>query len=478
MRQFGTGRWRRLGCALLSLLLVATSLGADTNQTATASSQPASRPARRRVAFNAPTTQRAANLVPGLPAQQQAQAKIHEIYASDYLDTSFAGRRALARRLIDASEQTKRDMDAKYVLLREARDLATAVGDVTTAFDAIDLLVAHFPVSKLHERVDVLKQSAPTLASERANLAAVSICWDLVDQCIVEGDYDRAEVLLELAADASKRGKSVPYFNWTERRAALIGPVKRAYDLARPFENVLKQNADDPDANLAMGKFVAFVKGDFDAGLSMMAKGVDLKLAKLADEDLETPERASAQFKTAGQWWDLAQAHNGSERDAMRRRAEFWYRKAAPGLDGLDKALAQRRLQDLTPPPSNAKKIERPPDVLMLFPKHWYRDSYADVTWDTAQRLCEESGGRLVCVESRAESDLMKKLANGRTLWLGASVDAEGKWIWLSGKEFFYLNWLSGEASIGGAESHPVITPSGAWKASTGRAGFICEWTE
>jgi hypothetical protein len=63
-------------------------------------------------------------------------------------------------------------------------------------------------------------------------------------------------------------------------------------------------------------------------------------------------------------------------------------------------------------------------------------------------------------------------------MWLGASVDAAGKWTWLSGPEIFFLNWASGEPSIVGAESHPVMTSSGSWRMSTTRAGFICEWSE
>jgi hypothetical protein len=487
-RKSATCHTRRAARPLLLLVLCALCAGAGPQRSgnaapqskapALAASQPATRPSRRRVVAPPPATQRSANLVPGLIAQQQARHKIHEIYAPDYADTSFAGRRALARRLIDASQQTRRDLDAKYVLFREARDLATAAGDVTTAFDAVDLLADSFLLSKLHERVEVLKQSVPSLGSVSANLAAVSICMDLVEQCAVEGEYDRADALLALAGDASKRAKSVPYFTWVQRRGASIRPAKDAYDAARPFESALKHNPDDPEANLAMGRFVAFVGDDFDAGLTMIAKGSDPVLARLADEDLETPERASAQFKMAGRWWDASESSGAADRAAMRRRAEFWYVRAEPGLDGLDKALAQRRLQDLCPPAKAGARVSRPADALMLMPRRWYRDSIADVTWETARRLCEEAGGRLVCIESRREGELMKKMSNGRTLWLGATVDGSGRWTWLSGAEFFYSNWATGEPSNLSPDAHPVTGPGGAWRTSTTRAGFICEWSE
>ncbi|HEY7086777.1 MAG TPA: C-type lectin domain-containing protein [Tepidisphaeraceae bacterium] len=455
-------------------------------------SAPATRPARRRIIVNPPPAPPPPNLIPGLSAQNAALKKIHEIYDREYADNSFNGRRTLALRLIDAADQTKKETDAKYVLLIEARDLAAGVGDITTAFQAIDRLVDTFALVKLHERIDVLKAAMPGLSTQPTELAAASICMDLAGQCVIEGDYERADIVLSLGSDASRRAKSVPYFQWIEARAAAIRPLKEAYDHAKPFEKILASQSDDPQANLEVGKFTAFVKGDFDAGLNMLFKGSDLELGKLADEDLETPnDRPLSQLRCANRWWDLAgaTANSGDARyvAAMRKRAEFWYRKASPNLDGLEKALAQHRLQDLCPPPktvpgsSSKPPATRPPDALLLVPKHWYRASIAEVTWDTAQRLCQESGGQLVSVNTRVEGDLMTKLARGRALWLGASIDpaAAGGWTWLSGNEMIYTNWLPGEPASLTAESHPITSPNGPWRTTnTGKAGFICEWTE
>lgn len=154
---------------------------------------PATRVVRRRVVVM-PATHPATTSIPGVVAQRDLRKKIQEIYAADYADTSFAGRRALAKRLIGASEETKRDSDAKFSLLREARDVSAAGGDVTTAFEVIDRMqAAAFPVSRLTERIEVMQMAVPVLTAPQANLAAVSICMDLADQCVVEGDYDRAD---------------------------------------------------------------------------------------------------------------------------------------------------------------------------------------------------------------------------------------------------------------------------------------------
>jgi hypothetical protein len=482
----------RTACAVVAVVFalivisvtIVNAAPATPSEPAAATTQPTTRSSRRRFIVAPASAPSMGSLIPGILAQQQAEAKIKEIYATDYADTSFNGRRALAQRLMFASDETKHDTDAKFVLLREAREVATAAGDVSTAFEAVDRMVCAFPLVKLSERVEVMKKAVPVLSSPQANLAATSICMDLVDQCVVEGDYDHADELLCLATDTVRAAKSRPHAVWIEARAASLRPLKAAWDIAKPSQERLAHAPGDAEANLVMGKFLTFVKGDFDAGLNMLAKGSDPQLAKIADEDLDTPaDRASLQLKLAGDWWDLCESQPAEYRSAIRRRAAYWYKLAAPSLDGLDKALARRRLQELNPQPKpgDTKVFTRPPDALRLT-NHWYRASVAEVSWETAQRLCQESGGQLACIETRAEGELMTKLARGRALWLGASIDAgpngSGKWMWLSGADFFFNNWSWGEPSNLTAESHPVTGPTGAWKTLTGKAGFICEWNE
>jgi hypothetical protein len=424
-----------------------------------------------------PSTQRVNKALPGIAAQEDLLKKIREIYAIDYADTSFNGRRALSRRLIEASNQTRKDSDAKFILLREARDVAASVGDVTTAFEAADILAATFPVAKLSERFEVMRAAANSLTAPKADLAAASICMDLADQCVAEGDYSRAQILLSLAETTTRQAKSVPYARWILSRMASLKPKADAYDSAKPAEAKLAESPDDPEANLVMGRFVAFVKGDIDAGLSLLSKGSDQELAALADEDLDAAENVPDELRLANAWWAMADRQPNQFRSAIRCRAGFWYHQVSPGLDGLDKALAERRLQELNPPATRKARIEHPPDALKLT-NHWYRASIAEVSWDVAQRLCTEAGGRLACVETRAEGQLMAKLARGRMLWLGAAADGSGRWSWISGNDMVYNNWADGQPISSAAETHPVTSPEGTWKTWIGKAGFICEWSE
>jgi hypothetical protein len=95
------------------------------------------------------------------------------------------------------------------------------------------------------------------------------------------------------------------------------------------------------------------------------------------------------------------------------------------------------------------------------------------VSWETARRLCDESGGHLVCIETRNEKELMVKLARGRALWLGLVNDGEGHWSWVNNGNFFFNTGRS--ASRAPHCLPPTRTcrplPNGAWKTLHGPSG-------
>src|SRR5258706_6184202 len=52
------------------------------------------------------------------------------------------------------------------------------------------------------------------------------------------------------------------------------------------FKKILEKNSDDQEAALQLGRHLCFVKGDWEAGLPLLAKGKDKALADLAQFEL------------------------------------------------------------------------------------------------------------------------------------------------------------------------------------------------
>lgn len=435
---------------------------------------PSTRPIRRRIAPAPPPTSAPTTTIPGVAAQEAAAAKVRSIFATDYADASYPARQKLARKLIEQGDQTKRDGDAKYVFYIEARDVAARAGDVPTAFMAVDHLVATFTASKLAQRVEVLQMAAPALGTPAANASVASMCVDLIDQCAIENDFEHADALLALADATAAKAQKRAYVSWVQWRRARLDVLRAAHERAKPAQEKLNLSPDDPEANLVMGRHLCSARGDWDNGLPMLLKASDRELAALADRDLTCPEdQSTEQFRLADAWWEFGQQQTDDERQPWRNRAAYWYRRALPALDGLDAATAERRMMETAAP--GMAKIPRPPDA-MPFKGHLYRASIADVSWEAAQRLCEDAGGHMVCLETRLENDYVVKLARGKTLWLGTTFDGKGRWRWITNADMFFSYWAHGEPRISDPIGHPQTDANGAWRTANQSAGFVCEW--
>src|SRR5437870_1172087 len=76
--------------------------------------------------------------VPPGPDLEKAQATVRELFKAEFAKTKTTDRIALAAKLFHQALDTKDDPAAKYVLLREARDLAAKAGDALGVLRAAD----------------------------------------------------------------------------------------------------------------------------------------------------------------------------------------------------------------------------------------------------------------------------------------------------------------------------------------------------
>ncbi|HZN64792.1 MAG TPA: hypothetical protein VFB66_05790, partial [Tepidisphaeraceae bacterium] len=83
--------------------------------------------------------QQARQPLPDQVAQAQAHRMLKEAFAAEFRRTTPEGRKALAAELLRQVREEENDAAARYVMLREARDLAAAAGDYDVALDAVDL---------------------------------------------------------------------------------------------------------------------------------------------------------------------------------------------------------------------------------------------------------------------------------------------------------------------------------------------------
>ncbi len=108
---------------------------------------------------------------------------------------------------------------------------------------------------------------------------------------------------------------------------------------------------------------------------------------------------------------------------------------------------------------------------------------YDDVlTWQEAKEKCEELGGHLVTITSQEEQDALINLMNvgRRTCYFIGSSLQNGEFSWITGEDFDYTNWNTGEPNnYEGKENIGNMYKNGTWNDTNDQElgwGFICEY--
>jgi len=254
----------------------------------------------------------------------------------------------LAIKLLQVAKDTKDDPAGRTALLTKARDLAAQAGDLITAYQAIDQQQKTDAIDALQLKLDAAS-TVVHLASAPATLTdLVGEVNGLVDATIAADRYDIAVQAADLAVWMAQRTNDSSLMLVAASRASDARACADAFEKVKPFAASLASTPTDPQANLAVGRFRCFFKGDWDRGLALLALGNDDTLKAVATEDIDGATSAVEQVKLGDAWWELAQQQSGTPQRNICRRAGKWYTQALPGLHGLAEVKVTKRLKEIS----------------------------------------------------------------------------------------------------------------------------------
>jgi hypothetical protein len=285
--------------------------------------------------------------VPSETAQQQALDLVKQVFGDEWQTAKTnEEKQALARKLFEKAGEAAEEQN-RYVLLKVARELAAQGGNAALAFQVIDRTAIRYDVDAYRLRGAALAEAAKSATSEAARSSVARLSLQLMDEAVERDDFDAARYLGALAADTARKAKDYALARQILERNKEVGEIAQAYAGIQDALAALNASPVDPPANLAVGKYRSFVKGDWERGLSMLALGSDEALKKLAVKELAGESNTEAEVALGDEWWELASSSEGVTQRQLQTHAAYWYRRALPGLSGLLRDKVKKRLDSL-----------------------------------------------------------------------------------------------------------------------------------
>jgi hypothetical protein len=282
--------------------------------------------------------------VPAADAQAKAEKLIRDLFKDDYGKKKPADQLALTAKLLDQAKETKDDPAARFVLLREVRDLAVQAGDLTQALRIVDDTAREYEVNPAALQATVLETASALPATPTLSKAIAETALDVVEEAVSTDDFEAAARLLKVAEAAAQKAKSIPLVSAAHAKGKQAEAVRKEFEQAKVAAEKLAKDPKDAEASAAYGKYLCLRKGDWDKGLPFLLEGNDAKLKELAVKELRNPSEPADQIDLAEGWMGFAGKQPEPEKTALLMRTYNWFRQARPKVTGLktkvDKAMA------------------------------------------------------------------------------------------------------------------------------------------
>lgn len=274
-------------------------------------------------------------------ARQFAVTRNQARYASA---KTFESRLALARSIMNEAKNSQLAAPERYVLFDFARTTAAEMGGAALAFDAVEQLGRWFEIDELTLKLETLSAAAEALPTPQGKLEQVQAGLALMEALARADRMVEANRAYTIAHAAARPLKDSALNKQVSERKRDFDRIAKAYSAVKNDFESLKTAPDDPQANLAVGRYYCLSQNRWEQGLKHLAAGADAALAELARRELSQPQAPEDQFALGEAWWKRSADEKSQVKASFEGRARFWYRKAAPFLSGEAKQTADSRL--------------------------------------------------------------------------------------------------------------------------------------
>jgi serine/threonine protein kinase len=321
--------------------------------TAPASTNPASAPVEK----VEPSKSKDSRLpIPNTDARLQAEQLLRELMKSDLASAKLPEQKsALIEKLFKHADATKDDPASKYVMLEEALRLAIDIADVTALDKVINALTTTYVSDANDMWIEALEKAAQKSRSPQISKSLAEAALARIEALVDRDDYELAKRYQSVASAAAQKARDLALTKLVVEQGKSLTAANKQWDAMEKTKADLLANPDDATANLALGKYSCFIKGQWEQGFKYLAKGNDSTLADLATRSLLKPGEPAARVALGDAWWKASESAKGANKADLQIGGGYWYAVALPGLTGLEKNRVEQRIQAL--PAKTAKAL-------------------------------------------------------------------------------------------------------------------------
>ena len=284
---------------------------------------------------------------PALAEQQKIRRTLEELCDVSAVQTP-AKKMQLAASLVKLADKTD-DTAERFVLLRQASELAASAGEVSQVLQLVDQMAEKYEIDRLAAQAYLLNGMVDAVGNEEQIQAylvgSAAVIYDAVDA----ERFDVADSLSTAVCSVCQCPVGRPFRGEARERRQEFEMLRERWGGVQVARETLRLNPEDEKANTIVGEWHCLVRGEWDQGLPYLAKGTDRDLRTLAGrETQEAPKEVKAQVAMADAWWDFANAAGQNRSSEWNGRAAYWYERAYPELDSpLVKAKVEKRLTEM-----------------------------------------------------------------------------------------------------------------------------------
>lgn len=291
--------------------------------------------------------------IPSNPDQKTAETRIKDTFKDGFGKPSREGKRALAQKLLAQANDPMNSATERYVCLCLARDVAATSVELGIGFSAIEKLDELYQIERPTgmsstwtnnanaQKAALLESARKSAVNEDEQFLIADAFMKVADSALVNLHPEDAASAAELGAKGSK----APGLTLRAKEILRDVPfIKQDMEAMKKSEISLAVDPTDPAANLAKGRYLLFLKKDFDGGLTALSKGSDVDLRELAKKELSKPASADAMAEVAEAWLAFASKAKGLDKKRSLERSLTWFDSALQGTGGLGRAKIEKRL--------------------------------------------------------------------------------------------------------------------------------------